>query len=86
MRDTRELHPLTRWRNYHGWTQVELAQASGLSQNHIATIEIYQRIPVRESLGRLLDVTGLPTNALVHPEHFLAANPNFLRPGRPPKA
>jgi hypothetical protein len=41
---------------------------------------------VRESLERLLDVTGLPTDVLVRPEHFLAANPNFLRPGRPPKA
>jgi transcriptional regulator with XRE-family HTH domain len=77
MRDT--LHPLTRWRNYHGWTQVELAEASGLSQSHIAAIENYQRIPIRDSLERLLDVTGLPTDALVRPERFLAAHPNFLR-------
>ena len=84
MSDTRGPHPLTRWRNYHGWTQVELAEASGLSQSHIAAIENYQRIPIRESLERLLDVTGLPTDALVRPERFLAAHPNFLR--RPPKA
>jgi transcriptional regulator with XRE-family HTH domain len=77
-------HPLARWRKFHGWTQTQLAEACGLSHSMITHVENYRRIPLREALERLLDVTGLPTDALVRPERFLAAHPNFLR--RPPKA
>jgi len=78
-------HPLARWRKLHGWSQKQLAEACGLSQGMVAHIEGFRRIPLRDSLERLLDVTGLPTDALVRPERFLEAHPDFLTP-RPPKS
>jgi transcriptional regulator with XRE-family HTH domain len=71
-------HPLTRWRGNNGWSQIQLAKACHPGRGMIAHIEAYRRIPVHESLERLLDVTGLPTDALVYPKRFLAEHPDFL--------
>jgi transcriptional regulator with XRE-family HTH domain len=78
------IHPLAQWRKHHGWTQKQLASACGLTQGMVAHIENYRRIPIRESLERLLEVTGLPTDALVRPERFLAEHPDFLQIPSPP--
>jgi transcriptional regulator with XRE-family HTH domain len=78
-------HPLTRWRRQHGWTQRQLADACELSQATVAHIENYQRVPVRGSLERLMNVTGLPAEALVLPERFLAEHPDFLGPTSTPE-
>jgi transcriptional regulator with XRE-family HTH domain len=66
-----------------------------MKQNTISRYERGEHIPVREHLERLLAVTGLPTDALVRPERFLAEHPEFLAEhailersprGRPSKA
>ena len=44
----------------------------------VTHIENYLRIPMRESLEHLLAAIGLPTDALVRPERFLAEHPDFL--------
>jgi len=68
-------HPLTRWRGNNGWSQVQLAKACHLGREMIAHIEAYRRIPVHELLERLLDVTGLPTDALRARSAFLPSTP-----------
>jgi transcriptional regulator with XRE-family HTH domain len=73
------IHPLTHWRHQHHVTQEELSQLTGLSQQEISLIERWRRIPRGEALERLLSHTSLPTDALVRPRQFLAANPQFLR-------
>jgi len=72
-------HPLTHWRQQHHVTQEELSQLTGLSQQEISLIERWRRIPRGEALERFLRHTSLPTDALVRPHQFLAANPQFLR-------
>ena len=77
-------HPLVRWRYKHQLSQEELGQRSGLSQQAIAAYENYQRTPRGTSLRKLLDVTGLPLEALIFPAPFLREHPDFLaeRPQR----
>jgi transcriptional regulator with XRE-family HTH domain len=71
------LHPLTRWRKRQGWTQRDVAAACGLSQSMIAMVEKYERIPLRDALERLLQVTALPTDAFIRPERFLEEHPTY---------
>jgi transcriptional regulator with XRE-family HTH domain len=71
-------HPLAQWRKRHNMSQAKLAHACGLSASMIAKIEQYDRIPFRDTLERLLSVTALPTDALVRPEKFLEAHPDYL--------
>jgi transcriptional regulator with XRE-family HTH domain len=68
-----ERGPLTR-----KWTQRQVAEACGLTQGMVACIENYRRVPARESLERLINVTGLPAEALVLPGRFLSEHPDFL--------
>jgi transcriptional regulator with XRE-family HTH domain len=77
-------HPLTRWRQKHRKTQAELAQLCGIRQGTLARYESGTRIPRGTHLEKLMEVTGLPAEALVLPERFLAQRPDFLRPKRPP--
>jgi hypothetical protein len=70
--------PLRRWRTAKCWTQAELAAHCGIKQNTISRYERAEHIPVRDHLEALISVTGLPTDALVRPEHFLEEHPDFL--------
>ena len=73
-------HPLLRWRSLHHKTQAELADLCQVSQQSIAAYEHGTRSPSRPHLLKLMEVTGLPVEALVLPEQFLYDNPRFLRP------
>jgi transcriptional regulator with XRE-family HTH domain len=77
-------HPLKRWRRKHRVTQAELAQRCGMRQGTLARYEAGSRTPLGTALIRLMEVTGLPAEALVLPERFLAQRPDFLRLKRPP--
>jgi transcriptional regulator with XRE-family HTH domain len=85
-------HPIGRWRNVFQVSQAELAERCGLSQQSISFYE-GGRVPRGEALRALIRVTGLPLEALVFPEQFLAEHPDFLieasrqplRRGRPRK-
>jgi transcriptional regulator with XRE-family HTH domain len=83
------IHPLKQWRELMGKSQLEVAQACGLTQAFISYIEAGLRIPLNDALVRLRDYTGLPVEAFVLPEEFLRKEPNFLRkyrrPRRPPE-
>jgi transcriptional regulator with XRE-family HTH domain len=72
-------HPLRQWRERVGVNQQELAAACGLSQSMISLIESGLRVPLDDILAALLDYTGLPAEAFMLPERFLATNPDFLR-------
>jgi transcriptional regulator with XRE-family HTH domain len=71
-------HPLGRWRAWHQISQEALAQRCGLSQKAISAYELGTRVPRDQSLKRLVEVTGLPLEALVFPEQFLRDHPDFL--------
>jgi transcriptional regulator with XRE-family HTH domain len=75
--------PLRRWRISKGVTQAELAAQCGIKQNMISRYERDEHIPVRDHLEQLIKVRGLPTDALVRPECFLAEHPDFLTPPSP---
>jgi transcriptional regulator with XRE-family HTH domain len=77
-------HPLAQWRTYRGLKQSDVAVASGVSQGMISKIEGYQRIPLGDTLEALLACTGLPTDAFIRPERFLAEHPDFLQTTSPP--
>jgi transcriptional regulator with XRE-family HTH domain len=71
-------HPLSRWRAKHGIDQSELAKRCQLSQQAISAYEQGIRVPRGTSLKRLLEVTGLPLEALIFPIEFLQTHPQFL--------
>lgn len=77
-----QTHPLRQWRDHVGKGQVEVAAACGITQAMVSLIEIGLRIPQGEVLDRLLAYTGLPTDAFVRTESFLAEHPDFLRKAR----
>ena len=60
----------------HGFILLPLKEA--VSQGMISKIVGYQRIPLGDTLEALLAYTGLPTDAFIRPERFLAEHPNFL--------
>lgn len=70
-------HPLARWRRAHGLSQHAVATACRVSSGSIGMIETYARVPIRQNLERLLDFTGLPTDALVLPLRFLQDRADF---------
>lgn len=72
-------HPLTRWRHQHEKTQVELSQLSGIRQGTLARYESGTRIPRKAHLLTLMQVTGLPLEALIFPDTYLQEHPDFLR-------
>ncbi len=80
-------HPLRQWRDARGLSQEDVATATGHSQGMISHIEQYVRIPRGQVLLDLLTYTGLPADAFIRPEYFLAEHPIFLSPRRrrPPK-
>jgi transcriptional regulator with XRE-family HTH domain len=91
--------PLKRWRRQQDWTKAELARRIAVRVNTIARWERAEQCPRGEYLEKLLDLTGLPTDALVRPLRFLEAHPEFLadygslgprrgrpRPPEPPSA
>ena len=71
-------HPLLQWREKHGVSQDELAEACKLNQSFLSKIENGVRLPLHESLERLRAFTGLPTDAFIRPWHFIQEEPNFL--------
>jgi transcriptional regulator with XRE-family HTH domain len=73
------VHPLRQWRDQQGLSQTQLAELAGTTQGMIGHIERYIRIPRPDLLERLVNCTGLPTEAFVLPERFLREQPNFLR-------
>jgi transcriptional regulator with XRE-family HTH domain len=85
--------PLKRWRRQADLTQAALAARCGVRVNTIARWERGEQGPRGDYLETLLQVTSLPTDALVRPTRSLAAHPDFLRDyafpmlrrGRPPR-
>jgi transcriptional regulator with XRE-family HTH domain len=75
-------HPLIRWRLSQGLSQMALAFRCEVSQAVISACERYQKIPQGRALAKLLEVTGLPPEALTTPGRFLDEHPDFL--GGPP--
>jgi transcriptional regulator with XRE-family HTH domain len=75
-------HPLSRWRAKHRIDQRELAQQCQLSQQAISAYEQGTRVPRGDALKRLLEVTGIPIEALIFPAEFLEQHPEF--PEEPP--
>jgi transcriptional regulator with XRE-family HTH domain len=75
-------HPLRQWRDQEGLSQEELAERTGITQGMISHIERYFRVPRVDNLKVLLEHTGLPTDAFMLPERFLAEHPDFLRKAR----
>jgi len=81
-----QTHPLRLWREQIGRNQEEVAEACGITQAMISLIELGLRIPQGDALDRLVQHTGLPTDAFVRTERFLKEQPEFLRKyGRKPK-
>ena len=87
-------HPLQQWREAHGLSQGQLSARAGVKQGTISSLEVYRRIALGAVLDRLRRATGLPTDAFVRPEVFLAEHPEFtaslpdpkpIRWGRPRK-
>ena len=79
-------HPLRQWRERRGLSQEQLADMTGWTQGMMSHLERYFRIPLGDALGALLAQTGLPTDALIRPQRFLAEYPDFLhKPRRPRK-
>jgi transcriptional regulator with XRE-family HTH domain len=76
-------HPLKRWRRKHNLTQAQVAERCDVRANTVARWERGEQIPRGEYLDRLLDLTGLPTDAVIRPERFLAEHPDFLQEDRP---
>jgi transcriptional regulator with XRE-family HTH domain len=88
--------PLKRWRLKRGWTQGDLARRCEVEINTVARWERAERLPRGEQLDKLIDITRLPTDALVRPVRYLQDHPDFLqdyaspsltrgRPKTPPK-
>jgi transcriptional regulator with XRE-family HTH domain len=71
-------HPIGRWRARYQVRQEDLAQRCGLSQQAISAYEAGHRVPRGASLRKLQEVTGLPLEALLFPQEYLAAHPDFL--------
>jgi transcriptional regulator with XRE-family HTH domain len=76
-------HPLRQWREHHGLTQAQVAEACGVTQGMVSHIEQYVRIPLGDTLERLRAYTGLSTDAFIRPERFMVEQPDFLRRLRP---
>lgn len=72
-------HPVKRWRRKYHLTQAQLAERCGVRVNTVARWERGEQIPRGAYLDRLLDLTGLPTDAVVRPARFLDEHPTFLQ-------
>jgi transcriptional regulator with XRE-family HTH domain len=70
--------PLRRWRRKHGITQEALGERCGVTKNTIARWEQGFRLPGRDALMRLVEITGLSAEALVYPARYLEEHPTFL--------
>jgi len=59
-------HPIKAWREYRGWTQVQLAERSnGVGRDLIAQIETRRKTGSVETLGRLARALNTPIEALI---------------------
>ena len=74
-----QTHPLRQWREQVGKSQIDVAEACGITQAMVSLIELGLRVPQGEALDRLLTYTGLPTDAFVRTERFLEEQPDFLQ-------
>jgi helix-turn-helix protein len=72
-------HPLRLWRKRYRMSHQEFAAACGISQSMVSLIETGLRIPLNDTLERLISYTGLPADAFVRTERFLEEQPDFLR-------
>jgi transcriptional regulator with XRE-family HTH domain len=70
--------PLRRWRKSQNVTQAELARRCGVPESTIAKWEQQFSRPRGARLDKLAEVTGLSFEALLSPERYLAAHPDFL--------
>jgi transcriptional regulator with XRE-family HTH domain len=74
--------PLRRWRRSQNMTQKELARRCGVSHNTAARWEKAMdddgRIPTGDALLRLLELTQVPVEGLIHPQEYLQAHPEYL--------
>ena len=77
-------HPLLQWRERYRVSQADIEEACGISQTFVSKVENGERVPLRETLERLRQFTGLPTDAFIRPYHFLREVPNFMAYTRPP--
>jgi transcriptional regulator with XRE-family HTH domain len=75
-------HPLIRWRATHRLSQQELAFRCDVTQSVISACERGLRVPQGKTFVKLLEVKGLPLEALTNLDGFLAQHPDVL--GGPP--
>lgn len=71
-------------RERRGWSQAQLAAASGIDQPNISAIENGRRIPTAETLAALLESCGYELGA-VGPDGAITAPP-MVEPAAPPPA
>jgi transcriptional regulator with XRE-family HTH domain len=90
-RGTPPNHPLRLWREAHNVSQEDLAKDCGVSQAMISYIEWDKKLPWRDVLLCLCQQTGLPLDAFLRWQDFMAeigGEGKFLRKygrRRPPK-
>jgi transcriptional regulator with XRE-family HTH domain len=72
-------HPLRLWRERQGLNQQAFAARCDISQSMVSLIETGLRVPLDDTLVRLMEYTGLPAEAFVLPERFLQEQPDFLQ-------
>jgi transcriptional regulator with XRE-family HTH domain len=74
--------PLRRWRRSQNMTQEELAKRCGVSHNTASRWEKAQgqgwRTPTGDALLRLLELTQIPLEGLLHPQEYLREHPDYL--------
>jgi len=58
-------HPIRAWRNYRGWTQLDLSCKSGVGRDLIAQIETRRKNGSVETLDRIARALGVPIEALI---------------------
>jgi DNA-binding XRE family transcriptional regulator len=58
-------HPIKAWREYRGWTQVDLSLKSRVGRDLIAQIETRRKNGSVETLDRIARALGVPIEALI---------------------
>lgn len=61
---------VTLYRTQKGWTKLELAKQTGLSDSHISQIENGRRNPTLPTLKKLAGALGVPYYELQNPHHI----------------
>jgi DNA-binding XRE family transcriptional regulator len=78
-------HPLKAWREYRGFTQVELASGSAVARDLIAQIETHKKQGSVTTLDRLARALSIPIEALIA-EHADADSADISTVGRTRRA